>query len=71
MNFGQIRSKIKVSLNLCKNWHTSQFEDSEFEIYRILFIGFWNLNPNLGRCSSNIQTLWDMKIYLPVNLAFA
>ena len=40
MNFGQIRSKIKVSLNLCKNWHTSQFEDSEFEIYRILFIGF-------------------------------
>lgn len=40
MNFGQIGSKIKVSLNLCKNWHTSQFEDSEFETYRILFIGF-------------------------------
>ena len=26
MNFGQIGSKIKVSLDLCKNWHTSQFD---------------------------------------------
>ena len=28
--FEEIRFKIKVSLNLHENWHTSQFEDSKY-----------------------------------------
>ena len=54
---GQIGPKIKVSLNLYENSHTSQFEDSEYKYNMIR--GFLNSNPDLGNCSSSIQTLWD------------
>ena len=53
--FGEICFKIKISLNLHKNWHTSQFEDSEYKCDTKK--GFLNSNPDLGKYSSSIQTL--------------
>ena len=55
--FGQIGPKIKVSLNLLGNSHTSLFEDSEYK-YDIEK-GFLNLNPDLGKYWSSIQIFWD------------
>ena len=43
---GQIGPKIKVSLNLHENSHTSQFEDSEYEYDMIR--GF--LNSTIQTC---------------------
>ena len=50
----QIGLQIKVSLNLHENSHTSQFQDSE---YKYMIKGFLNSSPDLGKCSSSIQTL--------------
>ena len=47
------------SLNLLKNSHLSQFEDSEYKYGMIN--RFLNSNPDFGKCSSTIQTLWDWK----------
>ena len=55
--FGQIGPKIKVSLNLLENSHTSLSEDSEYK-YDINK-GFLNLNPDAGKYSSSIQIFWD------------
>ena len=35
----------------------SQFKDSEYKYDMIK--GYLNSNPDLGQCSSSIQTLWD------------
>ena len=69
LKYNLIGSKIKVSLNLHENWHTSQFEDSEVKYDMIK--GFLNSNPDLGKSSCSIQTMPDMKSYLLVNLPFA
>ena len=66
--FWEIGLKIKVSLNLHKNSHASQFEDSKYK-YDIIK-RFLNSNPDLG-CSSSIQIFEiDMNIYFLVNLTF-
>ena len=41
--------KIKVSLNLHENSHTSQFKDSEYK--HDMIKRFLNSNPDLGQCS--------------------
>ena len=41
----------------------SQFEDSKYKDDMIK--GFLNSNPNLGKCSSSIQSLWDWLENLP------
>ena len=51
---GQIGPRIKVSLNLRENSHTSQFEDSEYEYDMIR-----------GFLYSSIQTLWDWHVNFP------
>ena len=56
IKFGLIGPKIKLSLNLHENSHTSQSEDDNYK-YNMMK-GFLNSNPDLGKNSfSNIVRL--------------
>ena len=41
----------------------SQFEDSKYK--NDMIKGFLNSNPDLGKCLSSIQSLWDWLENLP------
>ena len=55
--FGEISPKIKVSLNLHENSHTSRSEGSKYKYD--MMKGCLNSNPDLEKCSSSIQILRD------------